>query len=139
MPVVHYAINVIPTEHKQALNRLFAMIVGDDILESTNLSVPANATSDHEDPFTHWYGGLYVDAQWLDIFQNLTTNLPEPDGGWPLMVEGNPVLTEQEAIDAAAALIITVRTGENDPQLPPQTLTAALNALGLKMIEWPDD
>lgn len=136
-----YAVSVIPTTHKQAINRLIAMIEGEDVALSENISRPANADGSYTDPLdvgpdaTHWYGGRYVDAQWLMIYQSLNTLLPTPAGGWPLMVGEEEVLSEAEAIAAAAALVVQVTTGPSDPQMPQVTLGAACAALGIVPIE----
>lgn len=136
-----YAVSVIPAAHKTAVNRLIAMIEGEDLELSENLSRPANADGSYTDPedvspdATHWYGGRYVDAQWLLVYQNLNTLLPAPECGWPLMQGETVVLTEADAAAAAAALVIQVTTGPADPQMPQQTLAAACSALGIVPIE----
>jgi hypothetical protein len=141
MTTVSYAVSVIPAAHKQAINRLVAMIEGEDLTLSENLSRPANADGSYTDPddlaadATHWYGGRYVDAQWLMIYQNLNTVLPAPDGGWPLMLGDEVMLTEADAVAAAAALVIQVTTGPFSWQMPQQTITAVCTALGIVPIE----
>lgn len=131
-----YAVYVVPDAHRQSANRLFAMVLGDDILGSNNLGQPACGASEpvptYEDEATHWLGGRPVDAEWLATFQNLSTDLPSPDGGWPLVVGGNTVLTEQEAQDAAGALYINVNTGEDAASLPQQNLNTVCAALSIR-------
>lgn len=160
MTTVHYAISVIPDAHKVALNRLMAWVQEEDILASQNLSQPANGIreppadpqnpSDPEDPnrATHWFGGRLVDEAWLALYQTRETPLPTPAGGWPLRVDetgepvtegGTIVLTQQEATDALDALVIQVTTGEWWAQMPSVTLAAALGALDLHKIIWPDE
>lgn len=141
MTTKSYAVSVIPSAHKQAINRLVAMIEGENVLLSENITRPANADGSYTDPddvgpdATHWYGGRYVDAQWLMIYQNLNTVLPAPEGGWPLMAGEDVALTEADATAAAAALVIQVTTGPADPQMPQVTLSAVCNALGIVPIE----
>lgn len=141
MAIKTYAVLVIPSAHKTAVNRLIAMMEGEDLELSENLSQPANADGSYTDPenvgadATHWYGGLYVGEQWLMVYQNLSTLLPAPEGGWPLMQGETVVLTEQEAAEAVAALTIQTTTGPESWEMPQQTLTAACSALGIVPIE----
>lgn len=136
-----YAVLVIPSAHKTAINRLIAMIEGEDLELSENLGQPANADGSYTDPdnvavdATHWYGGLYVSAQWLMVYQSLDTLLPAPEGGWPLMQGETVLLNEEQAQAAVAALTIQTTTGPESWEMPQQTLTAACAALGIVPIE----
>jgi hypothetical protein len=128
----HYRVRLIPDAHKTAINRLIAMIVGEDIMASQNLSQPASA--DGQLPASHWYGGAFGSLQDIGIWQSLATNLPEPEGGWPLMVGEEVVLTEEDAQAAADVLDVEVRTGPWTSQMPQQTLAACLAANNLQKV-----
>ena len=125
-----YANYVIPTAQKANANLLFAMLTGDP-LDAQNISQPLSANG--LTPFIHWFGGKAVDEAWMAIYQNLSTNLPAPAGGWPLRDDNdNVVLTEVNAQAAADALYINVNTGptaEDLPELNRQTVFAALNLM----------
>lgn len=128
----HYAVSVIPAEHKQAMNRLVAMIEGEDVLLSENITQQASAGG--EAPPTHWFGGRFVDQAWLDVYQNLGDDLPSPEGGWPLVADGAVALSAGDAEAAVAALYVNVSTGEDIAQLPQQNLASVLAALGLQRV-----
>jgi hypothetical protein len=132
----HYVISVIPDAQKQSVNRLIAMIEGEDILLSENISQPASSTG--ATPVTHWFGGRGASSAWLQTYQNLTTSLPAPVGGWPLIVSGNVVLTEAQAQAAAGALFLNVTTDPTVDYFTPtqaqQNFEAVCASLGIQRV-----
>lgn len=127
-----YAVFVIPAAQKVAANRLLAMVFGDDILNSANISAKCSASG--SEPPTHWLGGLGVEGAVAATLQALATDLPAPDGGWPLMVGDVEALSETDAQVAASALYLNINTGENAEDLPAQNLATVLSALNLQQV-----
>jgi len=136
MPV-HYGITVVPDAHKNALNVVFALWQSENPAASANISQPLNASSLPADPITHWIGGQYYTDDRLAILQDFAANLPAAT--WPVMgIDG--AVTQQQAIDAAAAAYVLVGTAETySSALAQQTLASALGALGLKRINYDEE
>jgi hypothetical protein len=132
----HYGVCIIPDAHKNAINVVFALRQDENPAESENIGQPLNASGSSEDPVTYWCGGQLYQTADLPLIQNLAANMPVPSSGWPVAGMSGSV-TEQEALDAAAALQVTMRTAELPnftSQLAQETLAAALIALGLQRV-----
>lgn len=120
-----YAILAIPVGHANAINRVFNLINQDS---GDNLAQPLGANG--QEPATYKYGGWNVTPEQVTLYQTLADNLPTPEGGWPY----NDV-TEQDAIDAASALEILVRSGPDGGSLPGAARDAMFAELGVAPIE----
>jgi hypothetical protein len=130
MAIRTYMLMAIPIEHKDAINRMINVRNPDS---GDNLSARLGERIEDEtgvyanEPATHTYGGWWTDtapvAGDLEFYTNLTIDPFVPPNGWE-----DPVLdgvTEQEVIDACAALVVVSVTGEDDastPELARQTL-----------------
>lgn len=136
----HYGVMVVPDARVVPLNRLIAMIEGEDILESQNLSRPCNPGGNPNNDVTHWLGGRSFTDEKLVEYQGLSANLPEPAGGWPLVVGGTEALTEADAQAAASAMVLTVTTADDTiSHLAQVTLAAVQSALGIAIIQEPEE
>jgi hypothetical protein len=140
---VHTAIGLIPKAQAAHMNLLLAMIAGEP-LSSQNLGRLCNATGtypENDDPYdhaTHMLGAWStITPERVAILQSLTSDLPAPSGGWPLMDGSTAVLTEEQAEDAVAAFILSVTTqAEGDPlTLIHVNLNSVLTANGLKLLD----
>lgn len=133
----HYGVVIVPDAHQNAANVVFALWQVEDTTASRNVSQPLNATSSPNDPVTHWAGGRPFLPEELLVLQDFPANIPS--ASWPVQGVDGPV-TEQQAIDAATALIITVRTAETYTSLVAvATLAAALGSLGLKRVNYDEE
>ncbi len=129
-----------PQEHIGDVRRLLCLI-HDAPPDTMQLTVPLcpvdTVIEENSDPFdlaTHWLGA-YVPIQpdLLALFQSLQTTLPEPAGGWPWVVDDEPVLTFAQAQNAVAQMTFYSAFQEAaDPQLGHTVLTALKGAKGLK-------
>lgn len=140
---VHTAIGLIPKSSATHMNLLLAMIAGEP-LSSQNLGRLCNATGtypENDDPYdhaTHLLGAWStITPERLAVLQSLTSDLPAPSGGWPLMDGSTAVLTEQQAQDAVNVFVLSVTTqAEGDPlELIHINLASVLTANNLKLIE----
>lgn len=124
-----YTVHVIPDAHRAAANVVMAVVNGDDIT-SEAFSVPANATGNMMDPFTHYYGGMHSTEAWESVVSNLAENMVTPAGGWP--ANG---ISEAQAIAAAQAMALEIKITQDGTQ-PDQmeALTSVLTSLGLQVI-----
>ncbi len=129
-----YGVMLVPDAHKNALNVVLALHYAGDPATVDGVTQPANATGNRTDAFTHWYGGRTYNDTELGIFQNLASSIPA--ASWPMTGAGGDVaLADAQA--AAAAMIMTVTTQEDfTTEQAQQTLAAALDAQGLKTINW---
>lgn len=142
------AIGIIPVAHAQSINRYLAALQGEDILNSVSLSrlLNSDGVPDDSDPSglrgaTHHLGAWSnVSPEWLAIYQHLSENLPEPTGGFPVMVDDVAVLTEQQAQDAADVFVLSVLTvpGEWNANVAQQNMQAVSETLGIQFITDPD-
>ena len=135
MSTKRYCVFMIPAEHRPAANLLMAVVNGDNPNWSNSFSVKANPTGNHEDPTTHFYGGMSVTEEWLAQVSNLNTDMvPLPEGTtW-----ADFDTTEAEAVAAAEAmhLQLTITQDGSEPSSI-GTLHNALAALGLQMVQEP--
>lgn len=129
----HYGVAVIPDAHKDAINVIIALMQSENPALSENVSQPANASGDLNDPATHWFGGRPYTPEMLAIYQDLANNIP--DAAWPV-ASVNGSVTLQQAQDAAAALVLHVTTQETySSQQAQQTLDAVLGSLSIQRAE----
>ena len=131
MTTKRYCIFVIPAEHRATANVLLALVNGDDPAQSNAFRIASNVTGDHEDPATHYHGGMPVTEEWLGIVSNLATDMVD------IPVDYN--ILEADAVAAAAAIYlqVTITQDDSDPS-PTVTQSNALSFLGLQLIVWPD-
>lgn len=116
----------VPVAHQEPINRLINLVMNS---MGDNLTVQCNPTSSYLDPVTHIGCNIALNAQEAAIFDDLPGNIPTPAGGWPVMDGEDVVLTEADAIAAAAAFRY-YKT--NDPE---QTSWAfGLASLGIKQV-----
>lgn len=140
--MAHSAIGLIPKANAANMNLLLAMIAGEP-LSSTNLSRLCNVTGtypENDDPYdhaTHLLGAwAQISPERVAVLQGLSSDLPAPAGGWPLMDGANAVLTEQQAQEAVAALVLSVTTQSVwTPDMIQANLASVLAANGLKLID----
>jgi hypothetical protein len=130
--MANYVITVVPEAHKNAANVVFALRQGENPALSENIGQPLNTSGSPEDLVTHWMGGRPYDDEELAIVQDLASNMPS--ASWPISgVSGS--VTEQNALDAVAALYFEVGVGEAiNSTLIQATLAKALSTLGLQRV-----
>jgi hypothetical protein len=140
----HEGVNLIPAEHQNAMNVVYALIVGDEPSASQNLGVPFNGTGvpandppTQNDPnaYTYYGGAMQLSDALLATLQDVANQIPA--ASWPVQGVTGPV-TLADAQAACAAYVLTVTTRDTlNPDDPQVTLAAALTAHGLKEIVWP--
>lgn len=140
---VHYAIHVVPDEHKNAYATLLARVVypADDPETSQSVSQPLNATGNMNDPYTNWYGGAWLPINVITLLQTISENVPEQ--GWPInhfdqWTELTAPVTYEQALAAAQAAMsfVVSAEGEIDAMQAEQARQAMFAAMNLKTIDW---
>jgi hypothetical protein len=126
-----YTVYIIPVANREAINVAYALVNGDDPLNSNAFSVPANTTGNWDDPHTHYYGGMPSTEAWETQVSNLATAMP--GDAWPY---GDVTKAEAQTAATVMHLTITVTQDGSEPS-PQETLANALAAQGLKKCEQP--
>lgn len=142
------AIGVIPVAHERDMN-VYLAFLQDQPLNVPSLSrlLNSDGVPDESDPSglrgaTHRLGAWSnVWPEWLATYQHLSENLPGPEGGWPLVVNSEVVLTQQQAQDAADAFILSVLTvpGPWNVTIAQQNMQAVSETLGIVFLADPDE
>jgi hypothetical protein len=106
----NHAAVIVPVAHATAANRLLNVIFSD-----TGDNLARHLSPSGELPATHNAGSLMVDESWLGTCQTgladkIDSDVVAPPGGWPWMDGETEILSKADAMAAANALIISVKS-----------------------------